>query len=812
MTETIKSTYSVLDMRLQLLSNGYSPLPNIAKACMVKGWPGLPMNEETIRSWSDRKNGAKRFEDTGLRVENGLAVVDLDINHEVIDVVAKALEQEEPDLARALIRYGKGFKEAWFIRTDEPFTRLHTRRWLAPDADLERDGAQVVEVFGGASPRQFGAFGAHTRSPSGDIEVAYEWAEASPLNTPIADLPEIPKARLIELVDMIEQILEREGFTPVLRSVKGESEATRVHDLLPEHTFECNDGVVRTLGELEQAAGEEGLRCSAAWLEPGANHSLTRCIIGLTHGGALTIWDAATGVSHMSAALAPADAEKRQLDTAAVAARLRRLAEVEEERKTKRRAKLSAEDEYTMVAAKLTQTYAYCKGRQLPVVPIWASDTGEGYSMTNFRTEMLPYCGTEIGPRGGEKKINPVDIWAASHARISVEGMQLRPDAARPLFVDEHGKQWVNTYTPPIHADAGGEMATGHRLLAQLLPDLEERRWFTQWLAHKYRNPHIPGPAVVMVAREMGTGRGTLGELLRQLFGGAYVRTLSFDTFAGRTYQSQYNDWGANSLMVLVNESSTSDGGSAYKAKHDTYERLKETIDPRPIVRHFVVKGEKAFYAPGFTSFLIATNNPDALPLPAGDRRFWVGTNGEPRDVEFWDEINAWIENPANIAAFADFLDAVDLSDYSPFAMPPMTDAKRAMTEMASSDLDRGFDAVLANMVADLITPEQIIAGMIQARDLYNYDYPDKWQAIAKRMVQTKLIRVGVPRGQNWLPMIDNKRYSVYALDARKAKQWTTADAHALRAEVLRNGSPAATGLPGNVLTGMFRQTKQGDE
>lgn len=176
--------------------------------------------------------------------------------------------------------------------------------------------------------------------------------------------------------------------------------------------------------------------------------------------------------------------------------------------------------------------------------------------------------------------------------------------------------------------------------------------------------------------------------------------------------------------------------------------------------------------------------------------------------MAFWEEINTWIENQANVAAFADYLDSVDISTYSPFAEPPMTEAKRAMTEMSASDLDRGFDAVLANLASDVVVPEQIVAGMIQARDLYGYDYPDKWQAIAKRMVQTKLERVGVPHGQNWHPSIENKRYAVYATTRKAAKQWTTATADQLRSEILRNGSPAATGLPGNVLTGLFRQQK----
>lgn len=790
------------DLRLAVLAKGFSPVPNISKACLVKGWPTMPINADAIRSWEERKSPAKRFTDTGLRVENGLAVIDLDINHEVIEHVATAIEERLPVLRNSLVRYGKGAKEAWFVRTDEPFTRLHTRRWLAPGHELEKEGAQVVEIFGGGSPRQFGAVGAHSRAANNDVEIAYEWADdKGPWNTPLANLPELTKADFIAIVDLTEEILEQHGFKPVLKSVKGESEVTRAYDLTADMVFECDDGVVRTLDELEAAAGE-GIRCSASWLEPGAGHSLSRCIVGLTHNGALNVWDAATDISHQRKEMAPEASEKRMLDAGTIAEKLRRLAEVESEKKTKRRAKLSSEDKGVAAAAKLVMSYVMCPSQPLQVVPMWAESVSEGMTMTNFRMMNQKHCDVEIGPKKGEKKINPADVWASMDSCVIVDGLRMRPDMPRPIYEDG-GRKYINVYSPTIHPE-GGDAELGVAFLEQLLPDHDELVWFRQWLAYKYMNPSIPGPAVVMVAREHGTGRGTLAEILKKLFGQRYVKALDFNTFAGKTYQSQYNSWGAESLMVVVNESSDAQGGSVFAAKRDTYERIKDLIEPRPIERHFVRHGLPAFTAKSFTSYCIFTNHPDALPLPQDDRRVWVGTNGEPiLDWGYWEELNAWLEQPENIGALARWLEETDLSSYSPFARPPITAGKRAMMEMAASALDQAYDEAVKHLPGEVLVPEQILTAMKEARDANSLEFPDKWDAIARRMVQSKLYRIGVKDGRNWTVKHEKKRYPMYARSQRVATKWTNTDVELVRREVLRSGEPNASKSIGDLLAGL---------
>lgn len=447
--------------------------------------------------------------------------------------------------------------------------------------------------------------------------------------------------------------------------------------------------------------------------------------------------------------------------------------------------------EFERVLTGLLATYAYVPTRTpLPIASVDAVSVHEGMTLANFRNMFAPQSMIVVGPNGRERSINPVNLWLNHQTRLTVQGLQLRPDQGERVFV-ESGKAYINVYTPERFDDDGGDALPGIEFLQHLFPDPIERKWFTQRLAHKYRYPAVPGPAVVLVAREFGTGRGTLGNLVKRLFGGRYVKTIGFDIFAGRNYQSQYNDWAADSLVVLVNESSTSEGGSPYRAKHDTYEHLKDVVDPSPVVRHFIVKGLPAFDAPGFTSYIIATNNPDALPLPEGDRRFWVGTNGSPRGQNTWDKLYAWMEDPVNIGAFARYLEEFDLTGFSPYQPPPMTRGKEAMTQLATSPLDRAFAAAMEALPGRVVVPDQVFHAMEEAREVEE-QFPFEWKRVATLILRRQLFRVGKRDGQNYQIRFGEQKHSLYARSQEEADTWTVKPAANLRNEVLRNGAPSS--------------------
>lgn len=777
-------------VRLQLLRNGYTPIRNYDKRTFMVGWPTAEITEDDIRRWTRR---FKRDVATGLRIENGLVAIDFDVDDKAaMDAIMEAVFDAVPALGDPnnplLRRLGKGSKEAYFVQLsdDVPFGRIFSHGWFRPGA-TEDDGVHRVETFGGAMPRQFGCFGPHTVDADGQVLVDYRWPEASPLDTRKSELPYLSKAECFLICDAVDRVLKELGWQQALKSTKGEGEHGRVYDLTEEMFFDLDTGERVSMQQLRSmaAAGASGYRCSASWLEGPSAINTSRCIIGHTHDGRVTIWESAGGQTHLEKEFAPRLVEY-EADVKKLAAR---LGEIASEREARRKNRITSSDDATTASAKLLNTYAFCPNQQNCIVPIYASSVDEGMTMSAFRNLMMPNCDEEVGPRGGRQIVNPVDIWNGNAQRVVVEGLRMRPDMPRPTF-DEDGKRWINTYSPPSHDAAGGSPDVGIEFIDYLLPNEEERLYFKQWLSYKFQHPHVPGPAIVMVARKQGTGRGTLGELMKRLFGTAYATSIPFAIFAGKSYQSQYTDWASDSVIALVSESSEIEG-SVYRAKTNTYEHLKEIIEPKPHRKLFVMKGSKSFVSLSCTSYIIATNNPDAISVPASDRRIAVLANGDPADEAFWVRVNAWLEIDANIAAFAAWLTSVDLTGYSPFVAPKTTHAKETMIDMAGSDIDRGLDVAFEALAAEVYTTAQITNVMKAAASEYQLRYPDRWEDIAKREAAKRGYRVGVRHGVNWLPQFKGTRLPVYATSEKAARFWM--EHGGLREEVLRNGSTDVT-------------------
>lgn len=127
-------TDDIEQLRLQVLANGYTPIRNRDKRTFMKGWPSAVVDEAEIKRWSRRFSRDKA---TGIRVEDGLAVIDIDVDdRELVDRIANRILDVCPTLedenVPLLVRRGKGAKEAWFVRTDETFSRIHSRAWVRP--------------------------------------------------------------------------------------------------------------------------------------------------------------------------------------------------------------------------------------------------------------------------------------------------------------------------------------------------------------------------------------------------------------------------------------------------------------------------------------------------------------------------------------------------------------------------------------------------------------------------------------------------------------------------------------------------------
>lgn len=783
-------------LRLQLLANGYTPIRNRDKRTFMKGWPGVEITQEEVVSWTRKFSRDKA---TGLRVQDKLLVIDLDVTvQEIVDAIADCILEICPQLDREdvplLVRTSGAAKEAWFLRVDEPFGRIHSRTWREPDGDPDGP-CNAIEIFGGASPRQFGAFGGHTVEDDGTVVRSYEWRDQSPLDVKLADLPTITKAQCFKIVDAAEDIMREHGLEPVKMSQKGENDAIRVYDLGEGMAFDCDDGNSRSLGELREhlASGVEGLRCSASWIEGPQAKRTDRCLCALAKSGHVSIHETASGVTHIEAAADPVD-PNMDLD-------LDRLAELLQEAADRRRNKLSAGDDFNTALMKSLSSYAFCPPTGL-VVPLWPVSVNEGETFSSFRIRLAKHGFNEPGATPGKlgKFHNPCDSWMKHDQLTIVDGMQMRPDKPRPTFKEE-GRTYVNTYRPVVFKKSeteGGDASVGLDFIRRLIPDDDEHRCVLQWVAFKVRYPHVPSFAMVMVAhQQFGTGRNTFGDLMGLLLGETYVREVPFEAFTGKTYQSQYNDWLVDTLMVVVSESAESADGSTWTTKKNTYERLKQIVDPRPGRPVLVnVKGRQNYYARTCASFLIATNHADALPIPENDRRFCVVRNGDAQPQSYWRELRLWMSRRENIAAFLAELNEVDIAGYSPFD-PPLFEGKSIMADESKSDLDQAFEIAVANLQGELVTPPQMTAIVRSTLEAYNLDRPNgSLDVVVKRIMRKSMHRVGVRHGFNWFVKVDGDRFPIYATSSRAAKKYSDPDNLHDNAqnEVMRNGDPRGSG------------------
>src|SRR5262249_42218738 len=207
-----------------------------------------------------------------------------------------------------------------------------------------------------------------------------------------------------------------------------------------------------------------------------------------------------------------------------------------------------------------------------------------------------------------------------------------------------------------------------------LIPDSIERAWMWQWLAHKMRRPWVPMVAVIMVAEQFGTGRGTLFAILRLLFGKDYVWPCAFGELTGTSASGRFNAQQANALIALVNEAVDEEGHHQSRQRF-TYEVWKNVVEPSPIaLKRFEAKNQHAYAQFSAMSIIVATNHRNVLKLPKDDRRTSVITCGDPISLADRHAILTWMENPENIGILQRALldtPAASPELFDPYGTPP---------------------------------------------------------------------------------------------------------------------------------------------
>ncbi|TIL84755.1 MAG: hypothetical protein E5Y73_31665 [Mesorhizobium sp.] len=335
-----------------LVDMGYTPLYAVDKRCAAWGWATVQPTTEWLATAHRKKqfivdkdgphrrrrrypnkpgafieeNGFKcRPQAIALRLDHGLAVIDLDIDHPIIETLARRVLDVVPALYDAPVRTGSGVKEAWFCRAgpDADFSRLPNRLWVPPGVDTKAETIKThqVEIFGGGGEvaersgvlrkpkKYFGAFGAHTVELSTEkVLRSYAWVEDySPAIVPLDSLPVLSMADFRKVLDTAEATLVEHGWQAIPRSSGGGSlsgRMTPIYDLTEGMDL---DGY--RLSDLYQMAESgaigRGIRTQISpvpWLRPSSSSGAS-CCITVTARGAPAIIDWQENTMHLPAEL-----------------------------------------------------------------------------------------------------------------------------------------------------------------------------------------------------------------------------------------------------------------------------------------------------------------------------------------------------------------------------------------------------------------------------------------------------------------------------------------------------------------------------
>lgn len=289
--------------------------------------------------------------------------------------------------------------------------------------------------------------------------------------------------------------------------------------------------------------------------------------------------------------------------------------------------------------------------------------------------------------------VKPVDYWLSSPYCSVVNRKTF--DVGQPqIYTDTKGTPCLNTFTP-YPWSKHGPIDKNHvdkflDFVEYLLPDDDQFNYFIDWFCAKMQNPAFRGTGIIMMTETFGIGRSTLVKLMRRIVGGAD----NHQDIGMKALLGNFNPW-VDKLMVTVAEAHTTNA-----TKYQLAEELKDHVDTSPRDMTMNLKNQQPISVTSASSWLICTNNPDAIPIAQRDRRFTVMQNPEvPKPVGYYIDLSNWIEKGDGMEHIYRWAlgEKVDLDL---LAQPLETTVKLEMISAAASTGARVAAAIANTLVA----------------------------------------------------------------------------------------------------------------
>jgi hypothetical protein len=391
-------------------------------------------------------------------------------------------------------------------------------------------------------------------------------------------------------------------------------------------------------------------------------------------------------------------------------------------------------------AARLVADWAYDNAND-SVWQIQRKGQPRSVTMAAFRNS-FPRKVQVYSADGKMKSIPETALWMTSPGRVMVAGQTFNPTDTSKIVAGD-GDLYINMFSQPEWGDGAydqQDIKMFTEFLDYLLPSDTEREYFTNWLAAKCQNLGFRGAAILMIAKQQGTGRTTLADMIEQMIGTENVENVPFARLTG---DAQWNDWMEKPLIVTNETKDTSE-----KGYYKVYESLKEYIDPRPKRERINPKYGQQRISMVHSSYLMFSNHDNALAVAGNDRRFYVMRNATvPATPSYFTKLNEWLEvmdvhgKPKWARSVWRWLQEREVDIEALLAPAPNTTAKDAMINASKSPLQVAIETIVeqtpGNFVATYKIKEMLRANAVRLNlhEMPTFEYQVK--AIVSNLTTT---------------------------------------------------------------------------
>ena len=349
------------------------------------------------------------------------------------------------------------------------------------------------------------------------------------------------------------------------------------------------------------------------------------------------------------------------------------------------------------------------------------------------KTKILNYQGKLID-------VAETTLFIQSKARVDVCGMNYDPSTPAKLVENAEGENIINLYTQPTWGDGVYDpepVQVFAEFIEYLIPDKTSREFYLDWLAAKVQDMAFRGPAILMIAPKQGTGRTTLGNMVKALLGAENVEKVPFERLTKGS--EGYNDWIVKPMIITDETLALGHGDNYFKI----YEKLKELIDTTPSEVRINPKYGRQRFQMTYSSFMLFSNHEAAMSIAADDRRIYVIDNVDaPKPPAYFDQLNDWLQTDWQRHVWR-WLRQRDVNVPALLAPPIMNEAKEKMLEANKQAIDVAIDAIFKHWPSSIISFNHILPLLQNSVHRLNLPDPTKLAMRIRQVLPHKSPVVG---------------------------------------------------------------------